>query len=158
MNKILKIYVKKDPVFKYVVEDYPFYEGIIFHAIDYLRMNVLHTRYTFRNRVNMGNQTINISKILRSNLHFKPQILQMPTVLNAAIKSNLKSKTAFKDYQKSKAKVCYAIRVQMRDKTCFKSSATAHLIRMTKLKIHDPFILRNRDAMRLDDMDGEIII
>ena len=158
MNKILKIHVKKDPIFKYVVEDYPFYEGIFFHATDYLNMNVLHTHYTFRNRTNMGNQTINISEILRSNLHFKPQILQMPTVLNAAIKSNLKSKTVFKDYQKSKAKVCYAMRVQMRDKTCFKSSATAHLIRMTKLKIHDPFILRNLDAMRLDNMDGEIII
>lgn len=158
MNKILKIYVKKDPVFKYVVEDYSFYEGIIFHAIDYLNMNVLHTRYTFRNRVNMGNQTINISKILRSNLHFKPQILQMPTVLNAAIKSNLKSRVRFKDYQKSKFKLRCAIRVQMRDKTCFKGNATAHLIKMTKLKTHDPFILRNRDIMKFGDMDGEIII
>lgn len=158
MNKILKIYVKNDPIFKYVVEDYPFYEGIFFHATDYLKMNVLHTHYTFRNRINMGNQAIDISEFLRSSLHFKPQILEMSTVLNAAVKSNLKSKTAFKDYQKSKAKVCYAMRVQMRDKTCFKSSATAHLIRMTKLKTHDPFILRNRDAMRLDDMDGEIII
>lgn len=158
MNKILKIYIKNDPIFKYVVEDYPFYEGIFFHATDYLKMNVLHIHYTFRNRINMGNQAIDISEILRSSLHFKPQILEMSTVLNAAIKSNLKSKTAFKDYQKSKAKVCYAMRVQMRDKTCFKSSATAHLIRMTKLKTHDPFILRNRDAMRLDDMDGEIII
>lgn len=158
MNKILKIYVKNDPIFKYAVEDYPFYEGIIFHATDYLRMNVLHTRYTFRNRINMSSQTINISENLRLSLHLKPRILEMPTVLNAVIKSNLKSRVRFKDYQKSKAKVCYAMRVQMRDKTCFKSSATAHLIRMTKLKIHDPFILRNRDAMRLDDMDGEIII
>ena len=64
----------------------------------------------------------------------------------------------FKDYQKSKAKVCYAMRVQMRDKTYVRSVAQAHLIRMTKLKTHDPFILINRDAMRLDDMDGEIII
>ena len=158
MNKILKIYVKKDPVFKYVVEDYSFYEGIIFHAIDYLNMNVLHTHYTFRNRTNMGNQTINISKILRSSLHFKPQILEMSTVLNAAVKSNLKSKTAFKDYQNSKFKARCAICVQMQDKTCFKGNATAHLIKMTKLKTNDPFILRKRDAMRLGDMDGEIII
>ena len=158
MNKILKIYVKKDPIFKYVVEDYPFYEGIFFHVTDYLKMDVLNTHYTFRNRINMGNQTINIFENLRSNLHFKPQILEMPTVLNAAIKSNLKSKTTFKDYQKSKFKIHSKMRIQMRDKTCFKSSATAHLIRMTKLKTHDPFILRNRDAMRLDDMDGEIII
>ncbi|MDO4200034.1 MAG: hypothetical protein Q4D57_04710 [Clostridia bacterium] len=158
MNKILKIYVKNDPVFKYVVEDYPFYEGIFFHATDYLKMNVLHTHYTFRNRINMGNQTINISENLRLNLHFKPQILEMSTVLNAAVKSNLKSKTTFKDYQKSRFKLCCGMRVQMRDKTCFKSSAAAHLIRMTKLKTHDPFILRNRDAMQLDDMDGEIII
>lgn len=46
----------------------------------------------------------------------------------------------------------------MRDKTCFKSSATAHLIKMTKLKTHDPSILRNRDVMKLSDMDGEIMI
>ena len=158
MNKILKIYVKKDQIFKYVVEDYPFYEGMFFHVTDYSKMEVLHTHYLLRNRINMDSQTINISENLRSSLHLKSRIFGMPTVLNAAIKSNLKSRVRFKDYQKSKAKVCYAMRVQMRDKTCFKSSATAHLIRMTNLKTHDPFILRNRDAMRLDDMDGEIII
>ena len=75
MNKILKIYIKHDPVFKYVVEDYPFYEGIFFHVTDYSKMEVLHTHYTFRNCVNMGSQTINISGNLKSNLHFKPQIL-----------------------------------------------------------------------------------
>ena len=158
MNKILKIYIKNDPIFKYVVEDYPFYEGIFFHVTDYSKMEVLHTHYTFRNHINMSSQTINISKNLKLSLHLKPRILEMPTVLNAAIKSNLKSKITLKDYQKSKFKLRCAIRVQMRDKTCFKSSATAHLIKMTKLKTHDPFILRNRDDMRLSDMDGEIII
>lgn len=158
MNKIFKIYIKNDPIFKYVVEDYPFYEGIFFHSQDNLKMHVLHTRYTFRNYVNMSSQTINISENLRSSLHLKPRILEMPTVLNATIKSNLKSDVRFKDYQKSKFKARCAIRVQMQDKTCFKGNATAHLIRMTKLKTHDPFILRSRDAMRLSDMDGEIII
>ena len=81
MNKILKIYIKNDPVFKYVVEDYPFYEGIFFHSQDNLKMNVLHTHYTLRNRINMGNQTINISENLRSSLHLKPRILEIPTVL-----------------------------------------------------------------------------
>ena len=158
MNKIFKIHIKHNPVFKYVVEDYPFYDGMFFHAIDYLEMNVLYTHYTFRNRINMGSQTINISGNLRSSLHFKSQILEMTTVLNAAIKSNLKSKTAFKDYQKSKFKLHSKMRVQMRDKTCFKSIVAAHLIKMTKLKTHDPFILRNRDVMKLSDMDGEIMI
>lgn len=158
MNKILKIYIKNDPIFKYVVEDYPFYEGIFFHATDYSKMEVLHTHYTFRNRINMGSQTVGIYENLRSSLHLKPRILEMPTVLNAVIKSNLKSIISLDDYQKSKFKLRCAIRVQMRDKTCFKSSATAHLIKMTKLKTHDPFILRNRDIMKLSDMDGEIIV
>ena len=158
MNKILKIYIKNDPIFKYVVEDYPFYEGIFFHVTDYSEMHVLHTHYTFRNRINMGSQTINISENLRSSLHLKPRILEIPTVLNAVIKSNLKSRVRFKDYQKSRFKLRLGVRVQMRDKTCFKSSATAHLIKMTKLKTHDPFILRNRDIMKLGDMDGKIII
>lgn len=158
MNKIFKIYIKNDPVFKYVVEDYPFYEGIFFHATDYSKMEVLHTHYTLRNRINMGNQTINISENLRSSLHLKSQILEMPTVLNATIKSNLKSKAAFKDYQKSKFKIHSKMRIQMRDKTYSKSVSQAHLIKMTKLKTHDPFILRNRDIMKLSDMDGEIII
>lgn len=158
MNKILKIYIKNDPIFKYVVEDYPFYEGIFFHATDYSKMEVLHTHYTFRNRINMSSQTINISENLRLSLHLKPRILEMSTVLNAVIKSNLKSRVRFKDYQKSKFKLRCAIRVQMRDKTCFKGNATAHLIKMAKLKTHDPFILRNRDIMKLGDMDGEIII
>ena len=158
MNKILKIYIKNDPVFKYVVEDYPFYEGIFFHATDYSKMEVLHTHYTFRNRINMGNQVINISENLRSSLRLKSRILEMPTVLNVVIKSNLKSKITLKDYQKSRFKLRLGVCVQMRDKTCFKSSATAHLIKMTKLKTHDPFILRNRGVMNLSDMDGEIII
>ena len=158
MNKILKIYIKNNPVFEYVVEDYPFYEGIFFHVTDCSKMDVLHTHYTFRNRINMWNQTINISQKLKSNLHFKLRISETPTVLNAVIKSNLKSRARFKDYQKSRFKLRLGMRAQMRDKTCFKSSATAHLIKMTKLKIHDPFILRNRDVMKLSDMDGEIII
>lgn len=158
MNKILKIYIKNDPVFKYVVEDYPFYEGIFFHATDYSKMEVLHTHYTFRNRINMGSQTINISENLSSSLHLKSRISEMPTVLNAVIKSKLKSRISLDDYQKSKFKLHSKMRVQMKDKTCFKSSATAHLIKMTKLKTHDPFILRNRDIMKLSDMDGEIII
>ena len=158
MNKILKIYIKNDPIFKYVVEDYPFYEGIFFHATDYSKMEVLHTHYTFRNRINMGNQVINISENLRSSLRLKSRILEMPTVLNVVIKSNLKSKITLKDYQKSRFKLRLGVCVQMRDKTCFKSSATAHLIKMTKLKTHDPFILRNRGVMNLSDMDGEIII
>ena len=144
--------------FKYVVEDYPFYEGIFFHSQDNLKMHVLHTHYTFRNRINMGSQTINISENLRSSLHLKPRILEIPTVLNAVIKSNLKSRVRFKDYQKSRFKLRLGVYVQMKDKTCFKSSATAHLIKMTKLKTHDPFILRNRGVMKLSDMDGEIII
>ena len=158
MNKIFKIYIKNNPIFKYVVEDYPFYEGIFFHVTDCSKMDVLHTHYTFRNRINMGSQTINISENLNSSLHLKSRISVMPTVLNAVIKSNLKSRARFKDYQKSRFKLRLGMRAQMRDKTCFKSSATAHLIKMTKLKTHDPFILRNRDVMKLSDMDGEIII
>ncbi len=158
MNKILKIYIKNDPIFKYVVEDYPFYEGIFFHVTDYSEMHVLHTHYTFRNYVNMSNQTINISENLRSSLHLKPRILEMPTVLNAVIKSNLKSKITLKDYQKSKFKLHSKMCIQMRDTTYSKSISQAHLIKMTKLKTHDPFILRNRDVMKLGDMDGEIMI
>ncbi len=158
MNKILKIYIKNDPIFKYVVEDYPFYEGIFFHATDYSKMEVLHTHYTFRNHINMSSQTINVSENLRSSLHLKPRILEMPTVLNADIKSKLKSNISLKDYQESKFKLHSKMRVQMRDKTYSKSITQAHLIKMTKLKTHDPFILRNRDVMKLSDMDGEIII
>ena len=158
MNKILKIYIKNDPIFKYVVEDYPFYEGIFFHVTDYSKMEILHTHYLLRNRINMDSQTINISENLRSSLHLTSRILGMPTVLNATIKSNLKSKTALKDYQKSKFKIYSKMRIQMRDKTYSKSITQAHLIKMTKLKTHDPFILRNRDVMKLSDMDGEIMI
>ena len=106
----------------------------------------------------MGNQTINIAENLRSSLHFKSQILQMPTILNVAIKSNLKSRISFDDYQNSKFKLHSKMRVQMVDKTYSKRVSQAHLIKMTKLKTHDPFILRNRGVMKLSDMDGEIII
>ena len=158
MNKIFKIYIKNNPIFKYVVEDYPFYEGIFFHVTDCSKMDVLHTHYTFRNRINMGSQTINISENLNSSLHLKSRISETPIVLDLVIKLKLKSSISLKDDQKSKFKLYSKMRVQMKDKTCFKSSATAHLIKMTKLKTHDPFILRNRDVMKLSDMDGEIII
>ena len=158
MNKILKIYIKNNPIFKYVVEDYPFYEGIFFHVTDCSKMDVLHTHYTFRNRINMGSQTINISENLNSSLHLKSRISETPIVLDLVIKLKLKSSISLKDDQKSKFKLYSKMRVQMKDKTCFKSSATAHLIKMTKLKTHDPFILRNRDVMKLSDIDGKIII
>ena len=81
MNKILKIYIKNNPVFEYVVEDYPFYEGIFFHCQDYFRIYVTPAHYLLRNRINMGNQTINISQKLKSNLHFKLRISETPIVL-----------------------------------------------------------------------------
>ena len=158
MNKIFKIYIKNNPIFKYVVEDYPFYEGIFFHCQDYFRIYVTSAHYLLRNRINMGNQTLNISQKLKSNLHFKLRISETPIVLGLVIKLKLKSSISLKDDQKSKFKLYSKMRVQMKDKTCFKDNSEAHLIKMTKLKIHDPFILRSRDVMKLSDIDGKIII
>ena len=57
MNKILKIIIKQNPIFKYIVEDYPFYEGIFFHSKNFHNMNILNTHYLLRSHlaINKGN-------------------------------------------------------------------------------------------------------
>ncbi len=133
MNKILKIIIKKNPIFKYVVEDYPFYEGLFFHSTDFHKMNVLNTRYFLRQRlyINQGNADLIYNP--RYLLRLKSDIeIPSPELL---INPRFKLKSELKFY------------------TC--NVLKAYIKLNLRLKTHDPYSLENRDSLSLSNMDGE---
>lgn len=155
MNKILKIIIKKNPIFKYVVEDYPFYEGLFFHSIDFHKMNVLNTRYLLRQRLYISQGNADLIYNPRYLLRLKSDI-EIPSpelLINPRFK--LKSELKFYTCNVLKAYIKLNLRLKMNDKNYSKSTANLHLIKFTRLKTHDPYSLENRDSLSLSNMDGE---
>lgn len=155
MNKILKIIIKKDPIFKYIVEDYPFYEGIFFHSKDFHNMNILNTHYLLRSHlaINKGNAEFFCKPkyLLHLNLSIhspSPKLLINP-------KFKIKAKTNFYIINDNKVYIRLNQRLKMNDKNYSKVTINPHLIKLIRLKTHDPFILENRDMLTLSSMDGE---
>lgn len=155
MNKILKIIIKKDPIFKYIVEDYPFYEGIFFHSKDFHNMNILNTHYLLRSHlaINKGNAEFFCKPkyLLHLNLSIHspfPKLLINP-------KFKIKAKTNFYIINDNKVYIRLNQRLKMNDKNHSKVTINPHLIKLIRLKTHDPFILENRDMLTLSSMDGE---
>lgn len=155
MNKILKIIIKKDPIFKYIVEDYPFYEGTFFHSKDFHNMNILNTHYLLRSHlaINKGNAEFFCKPkyLLHLNLSIhspSPKLLINP-------KFKIKAKTNFYIINDNKVNIRLNQRIKMNDKNHSKVTINPHLIKLIRLKTHDPFILENRDMLTLSSMDGE---
>ncbi len=155
MNKILKIIIKKNPIFKYVVEDYPFYEGLFFHSIDFHKMNVLNTRYLLRQRLYISQGNADLIYNPRYLLRLKSGIEISSPELLINPKFKLKSKVKVYISNVSKSYIKLNLRMKMNDKNYSKSTANLHLIKFTRLKTHDPYSLENRDSLSLANMDGK---
>jgi len=68
MNKILKITFKHDPIFKYIVEDFPFYEGMFFYSKDFFSMNILNAHYFLREKLSINQEMFLNSYVLKCKL------------------------------------------------------------------------------------------
>lgn len=158
MNKILKIIVKHDPIFKYIVEDYPFYEGIFFHSIDYQRMNIIKTHYLLRQNLNINEGKPEFLFKPKYLMRLIPKINIYPPKLLTNPKFRMKSRAKFYIFNLSKNYIHLNLRLKMNDKNYSKSTVNLHMIKLTRLKTHDPYTLENRDTLRLSAMDGEKIL
>lgn len=158
MNKILKIIVKHDPIFKYVVEDYPFYEGLFFHLVDFHNMNILNAHYLLRQRLSINSGKPDFFYISKYIIHLTPQFYVSPAEFLTKPKFRIKFKTKFYILNTSKIHARSKLRLKMHDKNYSKSTVNLHMIKLTKLQTHDPYTLENRDTLTLADMDGEKIL
>jgi len=68
MNKILKITFKHDPIFKYIVEDFPFYEGIFFYSTYFHNMSILKAHYFLREKLSINQEMFLNSYVLKCKL------------------------------------------------------------------------------------------
>ena len=157
MNKILKIIIKKDPIFKYIVEDYPFYEGIFFHSKDFHNMNILNTHYLLRSHlaINKGNAEFFCKPKYLLHLNLSIHSPSPKLLINPKSKVKIKAKTNFYIINDNKVYIRLNQRLKMNDKNHSKVTINPHLIKLIRLKTHDPFILENRDMLTLSNMDGE---
>ena len=155
MNKILKIIIKKDPIFKYIVEDYPFYEGIFFHSKDFHNMNILNTHYLLRSHLAINKGNVEFFCKPKYLLHLKLNIHSLSPKLLINPKSKVKTKAKFHVTNDNKVYIRLNQRLKMNNKSSFKVTINPHLIKLIRLKTHDPFILENRDMLTLSNMDGE---
>lgn len=158
MNKILKIIIKKDPIFKYIVEDYPFYEGIFFHSKDFHNMNILNTHYLLRSHLAINKGDAEFFCKPKYLLHLNLSIHSPSPKLLINPKSKVKTKAKIHVTNNNKVNIRLNQRIKMNDKNHSKVTINPHLIKLIRLKTHDPFILENRDMMTLSNMDGEKIL
>ncbi len=158
MNKILKIIIKQNPIFKYIVEDYPFYEGIFFHSKDFHNMNILNTHYLLRSHLAINKGDAEFFCKPKYLLHLNLSIHSPSPKLLINPKSKVKIKAKIHVTNDNKVNIRLNQRIKMNDKNHSKVTINPHLIKLIRLKTHDPFILENRDMMTLSNMDGEKIL
>ncbi len=155
MNKVLKIIIKSDPIFKYIVEDYPFYEGAFFHSKDFYKMNILNFHYLLKQRLKINKGSAGFFYVPKYLMHLVLDI--NPSYLNLLINLKSKVKTKTKVYILNNNHVYMRLSQKFKsyDKNYFKYTITPHMIKLTRLKTHDPYTLENRDMLTLSNMDGE---
>lgn len=157
MNKVLKILMKSDPIFKYIVEDYPFYEGAFFHSKDFHKMKILNSHYLLKQRLKINKGNAEFFYIPKYLMHLVLDINSSPKLL---INPKSKIKTKIKVYILNNNHLYMRLSQKLKsyDKNYFKYTITPHMIKLTRLKTHDPYTLENRDMLTLSNMDGEKIL
>lgn len=158
MNKVLKIIIKSDPIFKYIVEDYPFYEGIFFHSKDFHKMNILNSHYLLKQRLKINKGSAEFLYVPKYLMHLVLNInLSSPKLL---INPKYKIKTKTKVYIMNNNHVYIRLSQKFKsyNKNYFRYTINPHMIKLIRLKTHDPYTLENRDMLTLSNMDGEKIL
>lgn len=158
MNKILKIIIKSDPIFRYVVEDYPFYEGIFFHLTDFYTMKILNAHYLLRRSlgINQG-KTQNFYNIM-SRLKLAAIIDLKSTKIKIYTRFSKKSKANLNEFNHSKVYIRLNLRLKTNHRDYSKNTVNLHTVKLIRLKTHDPYALENRDMLTLGNMDEEKIL
>lgn len=158
MNKILKIIIKSDPIFKYIVEDYPFYEGIFFHSKSFYKMNILNSHYLLKQRLKINKGSVGFFYIPKYLMHLVLNINPSSPKLLVNPKSKIKTKTKVYILNNNHVYMRLSQKLKSHDKNYFKYTINPHMIKLTRLKTHDPYTLENRDMLTLSNMDGEKIL
>lgn len=125
MNKILKIIIRDNPVFRYVVADYPFYLGFLFRSVTADKMDILASHYFFGTNahIDMG----------KSKNSFSPGYLMHLTL---------------KDIYLAKLKSHDPYTVGNRD-----SLIISDMDGELHLGIYDPRMIGKLDSLTISDMD-----
>lgn len=152
MNKKFKVIIKKDPIFKYIVEDYPFYEGLFFHEKTNFIMKILKVHYLKRGLflVDLGQTN------LKFLFHFEKRL---GTTFNDF--TDFKFVRRFLQHFKMKNEIVYTMKhlssLIMRLKSLHRDinfmTVKIRKMQTLKLKNHDIYKLLNRDPLTLEQMD-----
>lgn len=158
MNKILKIIIKSDPIFKYIVEDYPFYEGAFFHSKDFYKINILNSHYLLKQRLKINKGSAGFFYIPKYLMHLVLNINPSSPKFLVNPKSKIKTKIKVYILNNNHLYMRLSQKLKSYDKNYLKYTITPHMIKLIRLKTHDPYTLENRDMLTLSNMDGEKIL
>lgn len=158
MNKILKIIIKSDPIFKYIVEDYPFYEGILFNSKDFHKIKILNSHYLLKQRLKINKGSAGFFYIPKYLMHLVLDINSSSPKLLVSSKSKVKTKTKVYILNNNHVYMQLSQKLKSYDKNYFKYTIIPHMIKLIRLKTHDPYTLENRDMLTLSNMDEEKIL
>jgi len=158
MNKILKITFKHDPIFKYIVEDFPFYEGIFFYSKDFHNMSILKAHYFLREKLSINQEIFLNSYILKCKLRLASTLGLGHLCFKINPKCELKRSINFNILDAYKLQLKLSLRLNAKDLNYYRSKVNIHMMKLVRLKTHDPYTLENRDMLSLKSMDGEKFI
>ena len=173
MNKILKIFLKKPTylnddekrlkpiekvVFKYVVDDYPYYETAFMDNTfwEYLTVKNAHSLLRLPIEITQGLNNIKVNpKFLSRITSFKDKTFSIMSVRARTIlvvkNIDFKLLNSYKVIARANKRAMFI------HKDYPKLKLTPRGIILAKLKSHDPYTLQNRDSKTLQNMDETIL-
>ena len=118
-------------------------------------MNILNTHYLLRSHLAINKGDAEFFCKPKYLLHLNLSIHSPSPKLLINPKSKVKTKAKIHVTNDNKVNIHSNQRLKMNDKNHSKVTINPHLIKLIRLKTHDPFILENRDMLTLSNMDGE---
>lgn len=162
MKKIFKILFEKPLekiIFKYIIDDYPYYETSIVENViwEYMTIQNSHTIVRRPTKINQGLTNLIVNPKFLSRIHsFEDKTLPRMKIIKSRKLLSVKD-VNLESIDKSIMTARIEINSRFTHKDYFKLRVRPHGMALSKLVNHDPFTLSNRDEKTLSDMDGSII-
>lgn len=121
-------------------------------------MNILNAHYFLRQKLVINQEIFLNSYIPKFNLRLASAIDLGRVYLRINPKFRLKRNINFNISSASKLRLKLNLRLNIKEVDYQKSKINIHIMKLTRLKTHDPYTLENRDMLSLESMDGEKFI
>lgn len=121
-------------------------------------MNILNAHYLLRQKLIINQEIFLNSYRLKCKLRLAFTLGLGHLCFKINPKCELKRSINFNTSSAYKLQLKLSLRLNAKDVNYYSSKVNIHMMKLIKLKTHDPYTLENRDMLSLESMDGEKFI